>query len=234
MPLWNDIVTLWDFDYTTIDATLLHVNTYEQTVYELFGIPNTNFLKEGYVPGASHIFTIRNIARNHGIPQDVINDKLKLVAPTMAKYYQMNIKDSNITILPGVFEILKRLQDFQVLTGVLTGNYSIVADEILKKTKMRGYFQFTVTTDDSIDRKERMRIAIRQAEGFLVRKIDPARVYFFDDSNGGIADSREVGIRHVSVAKNEEEYSKLKALGPYRVVIGLENTNEILKILGLV
>lgn len=228
-------LVLMDLDGTAFEMWGIHTDVYAATMNSLFLLQNVNFLTEGYVPGESPETTVRKIAKRRGVPDAEIDQKIPLVKTTMAAYYPKAIEQGHVTVLPGVLALLTRLKDLRVVRGVVTGNYSSLAGMMLAKTGLRvgRYFEFDVTSDDSGDRRERLRIAVREGEKTIGRKLDPADVYFFDDSDGGIDAAREVGIIPVSVATGAVSYKVLHAKNPDYAFRDLMNTNEVLKKLGL-
>lgn len=232
---YRDKLFLTDLDGTAFVMWGIHTDVYAATMNSLFSLPNVNFLTEGYVPGESPEATVRKIAKRRGIPDAEIEQKIPLVKQEMAAYYPNAIDQGHVTILPGVLALLTRLKESQVVRGIVTGNYSSLVNRTLVKIGMRvgAYFEFDVTSDDSSDRRERLRMAVRNGEKIIGRKLDPANVYFFDDSDSGIDVAREVGIIPVSAATGAVSYEVLHAKNPDYTFADLTNTDEVLKKLGL-
>jgi len=228
----REIVTLWDVDGTLVTLWDVQFRVYEASIDEIYGIPGVDF-REKYIPGKSPEDTVRDVLKNRGQHDSFIDPKIHLIKPTIQKHYISAIEKGRVEVLPGVVPLLEELRKRDIVKGILTGNYLSTSNTILQKANLDSYFNFSATADDSSDRKERMRKAIIMCEKVAKDYVPRSGMYFFDDSLGGIQNSREFGIRHISVATGATEYDELLAAKPYRVLRDLSDTQEVLRILGL-
>lgn len=220
---------LFDLDGTLVTLWDIHYRVYEATFRELYGIPNVNF-REKYVAGKAPEDIVRDVLKNRGYDDNFIEPKIPLVSSTMGKNYLPSIKDGKVEILPGVIGLLQEFSERNILCGIITGNEHPTCDAILEKAELGKYFAFGVTASESRDRKERMRIAMRESERIIGSKVNPYDIYFFDDSYEGIEISRSLGIRHISVATGVTDYETLLKANSDSFK-SLKNTDEILKVL---
>jgi len=232
MQNMREIVTLWDVDGTLVKMWEVHYIAYEATFRELYGIPGVDF-REKYIAGKSPADIVRDVLKNRGKDDSFIEPKIHLVEPTIQKHYLPAIEKGKVEVLPGVVAILGALVKRNVTKGILSGNYLSTNEAILQKTSLAKYFNFKITTSDSEDRKERMKKAIIFGERTVSGVLPRSDIYFFDDSLGGIQNSREFGIRHISVATGATKYDELHAAKPYHVLKDLSDTQKVLRILGL-
>jgi len=227
-------ITLFDLDGTAVELWEIHKKVYRELIHEQWEIDNVNFLEEGYVPGKAPEDIVRTVLKNRGCDSSSIEPKIRFIKPALARLYPPAVKEGEVNVLPGVFDLLKRLGEMHVLRGVLTGNHYDLTEILLEKTGLNEYFDFSTTASDSIDRVERMKLAIRKGEEILGRKVNLGNVYFLDDGLEGISISKQVGIKHVSVATGYKiGYEKLLVAKPYHVLEDLSDMQEVLRILEL-
>jgi len=217
---------LFDIDGTLCTVWPLHEKAYESTISELYNIPRVNF-RTAYVPGNTNKYTVRTNLEHLGCPKEFIDSKIDKVPEVIARYYEQYINTADITVLPGVVNLLGCLRSEGFRTGVVTGNASYIANLMLKKAGLFHYFSgLVVTADDGETRERRMLIALRRMGRHKRRS-----VFYFDDSNASIKVSRKLGIIPIAVATGEISYTELLRNGPDHTFKNLRETQKVIEVI---
>ena len=225
-------LVLFDLDGTLVELWDVHVNAYEATFRKLYGIPNVDF-REKYIPGTSPEELIFDVLKNRGYDESFIKPKIHFVRKVLEKNYVKAFEKRRVKVevLPGVKSVLQELAKRNILCGIVSGNYLSIVTLAINKAGLQKYFAFIVSANDSRDGRERITAAIKRSEKILGRKINPKKVYFFDDSTEGAKNAKKIGIRHIGVGTGAYDLKTLRKAGSRMLLKNLENTEEVLKIL---
>lgn len=103
-----------------------------------------------------------------------------------------------ITILPGVDNLLKALNESNFLIGLVTGNLEPVARNKMKKINLDHYFKVGGFGNEHINRTELVKIAIKKAQSNF-NFIFSNNVYLFGDAPQDIKARNEAGVTTIGV-----------------------------------
>ena len=125
-------------------------------------------------------------------------------------------------VLPGVKELLPRLNDAGVLLGVTTGAMEAGAHAKLGRARLNHFFLVGGYGSDSADRVELTRTAVKRAERRLGRSLDPRQVAVVGDTPLDISAAQDAGVVSVGVATGKYDLDELRAADPDHALGSLE------------
>ena len=132
----------------------------------------------------------------------------------------------------GVDRLLVILRASKQKLGVLTGNISVVAEEKLRLTGIRDYFEEAFYSDGYFDRGDLVRSAVKTC----VRKYrlrDNGEVTVIGDTPRDVEAAKHSGVRVLAVASGFFSESELAAAGPNAVFRDLIPGRELLRALAV-
>jgi phosphoglycolate phosphatase len=132
----------------------------------------------------------------------------------------------------GVDRLLVILRASGQKLGVLTGNISVVAEEKLRLTGIRDYFEEAFCSDGYFDRRDLVRNAVETC----VRKYrlrDNGEVTVIGDTPRDVEAARPSGVRVLAVASGFFSESELATAGPNAVFRDLNPGRELLSVLAV-
>jgi phosphoglycolate phosphatase len=132
-------------------------------------------------------------------------------------------RSEHYRVLPGVDELLPRLQAAGMLLGIVTGALEAAAHIKLARAGLGPLFRFGGYGSDSADRSELTRIAIERAGAILGRTVSSARVYVVGDTPKDVEAARSVGAEAVGVASGNYSAEELRRAGARYVLDSLED-----------
>ena len=166
-----------------------------------------------------------------GLTEEDVNSALPRVLTRMGEVYCKMPK--KLALNPGVRELLEILKTTQGhITGVLTGNLAVVAEEKLRDTGIRSYFSVLFCADRYFDRTNLVTDALRTcvARYGLSAEND---VVIIGDTPRDIEAANNAHATSVGVASGIYTVAQLKAAKPAHAYPSLEPTTELLSALGI-
>jgi len=133
-------------------------------------------------------------------------------------------------MMPGVLELISKLEGRGIAAGLVTGNLEKIAHAKLKKIGIDHFFKIGGFGSDHISRTTLVKIAIKRAG----RKFDltsPLRAFHFGDAPQDMGAGREAGVVPIGVATGVFSADQLTAAGAEIVLPDLRDTDKILNIL---
>jgi phosphoglycolate phosphatase len=138
-------------------------------------------------------------ALGHGA--DDAHARLDAMERILVGHWERHLDPGNVTLLPGVVELLDRLSVTDgVMLGLLTGNVETAARLKLAPHDLNRYFSFGSFGSDAVSRADLPPIALRRASRIAGRELAFERTLIVGDSHRDIACARAWGIRAMAVA----------------------------------
>lgn len=135
-------------------------------------------------------------------------------------------------VMPGVRALLDALVPLRdAHLALLTGNYRDAARMKLSYFDLAAFFAWGAFGDESPDRNELARIAVRRAADQGVPADARASVLVIGDTPQDIACARAVGARAIGVATGSHSVDDLQGAGADVVVSDLSDTEAVLRLL---
>jgi phosphoglycolate phosphatase len=137
---------------------------------------------------------------------------------------------SRTTIMPGVMSLLERLEEEDVLLGLLTGN---MAEGAALKLRAGGIdpvrFPVGAYGSDSAKRPELPPIAARRAEPYFGRTPSGSEVVIIGDTPADIACGACIEARAIGVATGAYSVADLISCAPHAAFENLSDTDRVLE-----
>jgi phosphoglycolate phosphatase-like HAD superfamily hydrolase len=215
----------WDMDLTlaTAEAGDFHLSCFDYALKEVLGI-GINMKKEIDYPGKTDRGVLIEAVKMKGKEKEFYENEDE-VMEVLCSYFEENIDNQKINLMPGAIDVLEYLSSSNVPNGIVTGNSERIAKAKLRKLGIEKYFSFGGYGDKFENRSDIVRQAVKNAKEKLGNSVD---VYVFDDTPRGMKAALEGGANGVAVMgghyKNPKEFLK------YRPVAILNSLEEIEKI----
>jgi len=145
----------------------------------------------------------------------------------MVDAFNKTIGNDEVIILPGVKELLEKLKDSNVLTGLATGNLEPIARGKIGKLNINHYFKVGGFGNENFDRTELVKIAIKKAQSNF-NFIFSNNVYLFGDAPQDMKAAKEAGVIAVGVTTGIYSKKQLEDAGADMVLGDLMNTERII------
>ncbi|MCX6761781.1 MAG: HAD family hydrolase [Candidatus Moranbacteria bacterium] len=219
-------LVLFDIDKTLVKSSAGHRAAFSAAFKEIYGIDaSIDIIQPSGMTDQQIIFEVLKIK---GLDEEKIKSKLDLCMEKMADVFSGMIATAELTILPGVKELLEELKNNGVLIGLVTGNLEPIAQSKMKKLNLDRYFKVGGFGNDHIDRTELVKIAIKKARS----KFDfifSNNVYLFGDAPQDMKAGNEAGIIPIGVTTGIYSKQQLENAGASLVLNDLTDTEEILR-----
>jgi len=166
-----------------------------------------------------------------GLKEDAVSERLQRVIERVGEIYLA--MEKRPVLNPGVDELLKTISVSQNhRLGVLTGNLSVVAEEKLRLTGIRRYFDEAFYSNGYFERADLVREALKTCVT-KYRLVDNRSVVIVGDTPRDIEAARLNGAKAVAVATGLYSSYELAASGPDAVFDSLDPSRELLETVGM-
>jgi len=223
-----DLLAFFDIDNTLIQSSSGHMEALLRSIGEVYG------LKAGIEVINHHGMTdqeiITGILEKYETDKATITSRLQDCLESMPRKYAQIVKSEKVVILPGVSDLLPRMEQYGVVLGLVTGNLEEIAHAKLKKVGIDHFFRVGGFGSDHINRTDLVKIAIQRAEAqcdFSSRR----RVFHFGDAPQDMKAGREAGVVPIGVATGVFTAEQLMSAGAQKVLPDLKDADEILQYL---
>lgn len=167
-----------------------------------------------------------------GITEKELNNGIDILKKKYFSYLEARIRENEITLLPGIREILEALDTGNgVLLGLLTGNFSEGARIKLSKFDLARHFKFGVFCDDTHIRNEMPGIARNKLRQNFNIHVDFSDMIVIGDTVHDIACGKFSGARTLAVGTGWTEKETLLRCEPDYYLDDLHDTEEVLRII---
>ncbi len=144
--------------------------------------------------------------------------------------HELNEPESRTTIMPGVLPLLDRLEQENVLLGLLTGNMAEGAALKLRAGGIDpGRFAVGAYGSDSAHRSQLPPIAARRAEPFFGRVPSGSEVVIIGDTPADIACGECIEARAIAVATGAYSVADLMSCTPHAAFDNLSDTDRVIE-----
>jgi len=216
---------IFDIDQTLIDLIEYHRAATKKVFKELWNVMAK--LDEVDFVGKTLHKNVVAIAQLHGISKEEVDSKLEQAGEIYNNYFLQELPDASKDILPGVKELLEKLNDKDHFLAVVTGNNHDVAEVILNKSGLRDYFHFLITGDMNDNRAELVHKAILAAEQVENKKFDG--VVVIGDSIGDVRSGKPYKATTIAVCTGFHSREKLEQEEPSYCFDDLSDVTKVLE-----
>jgi phosphoglycolate phosphatase-like HAD superfamily hydrolase len=219
------VLAFFDIDNTLIQSPGGHMEALLLSIAEVYGV------KVGVDVINHHGMTdqeiITRILRTYEIDGTTINLGLQDCMDSTSRRYAQIIKSEKIVMMPGVFDLMSRLEQSGIITGLVTGNLEKIAHAKLKKIGIDHFFKIGGFGSDHINRTNLVKIAIQRAE----ERFNFGRHrwgFHFGDAPQDMKAGREAGVAPIGVTTGVFTADQLTSAGAEKVIPDLKDADDIL------
>jgi phosphoglycolate phosphatase len=221
---------LFDLDWTVLytgGAGLLALN---HAFLQRYKIPDA--MKTISPDGKTDPAIVREMIRVH-LGRDPQNGEIEDICKAYVDRLPEEVAQAEkYRVLPGIPELLEALsQEPEVLTGLGTGNLEGGAQAKLARCGLMRYFKFGGFANDSEDRPEVLRAAVRRGTALAGGPVPPGQVVVIGDNFRDILAGKAIGARTVGVATGPMSYEELLPYKPDVLFHDLSDTPQALSAL---
>ncbi len=205
-------LVLFDIDGTLVMTGGVGKRAVNRVFVELFGVEDA---WDHYNPfGKTDPMIVQDIAMRC-LQRSLSLEEVAEVFRRYVRYMEETIgDDQRFRVLPGVEEVLQRLQREEYPVGLATGNVRATAWLKMRRAGLERYFGCGGFGDDSPQRGELVARAIERAAKATGRAFAGHQVVLVGDAAQDIEAARTVGARAVAVATGRLAVDALQALRP--------------------
>lgn len=181
---------LFDWDGVIIDSSVPHERSWEMLAQEIGKpLPADHFVR-GF--GMKNQFIIPNILGWTSEPEEIETYSLRKEA-----LYREIIREEGIQALPGVFDLLRMLEQHGVDCAVASSTHRENIETVLDVLGIRSFFKAIVTSEDVDNGKPHPEVFLKSAEKIGLSAFD---CMVFEDAHVGIDAGLAAGARVIAVA----------------------------------
>ncbi len=223
-------VLLFDLDWTLIYTGGAGLRALNHAYEALFGLAEA--AKGVVLDGKTDPAICREMIRVHK-EREAQESEVRLLCEKYLEQLAIEVpKSPGFRILPGISEMLERLEGHpEVLLALGTGNLKRGAEIKLARPGFWKYFPIGGFSDDSEQRPELLRAAVRRAQEHAGRSFSASEILVIGDTVHDIQAARAIGAAVLAVACGPTKYEDLAAKNPDHIVHDLSDTQTILRIL---
>lgn len=171
------------------------------------------------------------VLKKNGLKEKEIKSKMSQFMQAAASFFNKIDNKNCAVVLPGVKELLDKLQQNNVVLGLVTGNLKSIAKGKLKRLELEKYFRIGGFGSDDIERTNLVKIAIKQATILCGYEISGDRVYVVGDTPKDIKAAKEAKIKVIAVATGQYTMKDLQRFKPDYTFRNLTPTEKIVRVI---
>ena len=221
-----DLLVFFDIDNTLIQGSSGHMEALLLSIGDVYGIEASLDVINHH--GMTDQEIIIRILEEYEIDKATIKSRLQDCLASMPGIYAEIVKSEKIVLLPGVFDLLSRLEHSGIVLGLVTGNLEQIARAKLKKVGIDRFFRVGGFGSDHINRTNLVKIAIQRAE-VQFDFGNHRRVFHFGDAPQDMRAGREAGVVPIGVATGIFTAQQLTSAGAQKVIPDLTGADDILQ-----
>jgi len=220
-------VCLFDIDGTLLNSGGAGQCAMEAALLETFGVtgPYTDIKAAGRTDKA----ITTDLFAHHQLEMD--GDNSTRFMASYLKHLPAALTKMDGVVLPGIVELLSKLQTKEVTLGLLTGNFESGARTKLEHYDLHSYFPFGGFGDVHHDRDDVARLALAEASRFSASEIDPNQVWVIGDTPSDVTCARAIGAKVLAVATGIYDRDVLEPTEADVLLDDLSDVDEVVKLL---
>jgi len=219
---------LFDLDWTVIYTGGAGIWALNHAFESRFQIPEA---MKGISPdGKTDPAIIREMIKVH-LKREALQSEIDALCQSYVERLPVEVaKSPGYRILPGIPELLEALSKIpEVYIGLGTGNLKGGAAAKLARSSLGPYFKFGGFADDSENRPDVLRAAVRRGEELAGEAIPPRQVIVIGDNFRDVLAGQAIGAVTVAVASGPMKYDQLAEHKPDFIFQDLSDTHRVLE-----
>ncbi len=218
-------LALFDIDGTLIRGGPALRGWFKQSLMEVFG--RSGDLDGYYFSGKTDPQIVTELMEGAGLDRTDIETRLQEFRQVYLERLGGNLSADNLKLLPGVDEVLGRLEDEGVELGLLTGNWEDGARIKLSCFDLNRFFAFGAFGDGHFDRMSLPPVALQNAASAIGIRFSNDETIIVGDTRLDVECARRHGIRSVAVATGWASRSDLESSGATWVLSDLREAESV-------
>jgi phosphoglycolate phosphatase len=211
---------LFDIDGTILrGGTAVHRDAFAHAFRTVYDTPLS--LDAVVAAGRTDTWLLIEPLRRSGMTDAAIWDNMPRAFVVMEEYVNQNVTDMRGSVLPGVREVLARLEDKGCLLGLLTGNLSGIAYAKMRQAGLAQYFPTGGFGEESVDRADLVPVALAHAAKTFGMPLSATEVVLVGDTPLDVAAGQAHGAFTCGVATGRFSSDALRATGAHLVLESL-------------
>lgn len=219
-------VVFFDMDRTVVDVSLFHRENFLTILNRLFGVTE---LMKVVTSGVPMIEVTRRFAIAAGVSEISFNAKKSeiehLLVENMLTLLPQDLHDY---VLPGTVALLETLHKNKIPVGLITGSLRGVANQVLSRTGLLGYFPLTSFGDDCDHRRQIIDRALEKATRVYGISRESIELVTVGDAPMDIEAGIEFSARTIAVATGLSSIDELRSHKPDYVFPNLLDTQAVI------
>jgi phosphoglycolate phosphatase-like HAD superfamily hydrolase len=218
-----------------IDGTILNCNSAGraaliQATLDIFG--TIGRMEKVDFQGKTDPLILKESLSIMGFSDKDIEEKSDLLKEKYFFYLQENVKTYEVTLYPGIVEILQSLSERKdIILGLLTGNFTESAKIKLSSHDLNKYFMFGVYGDDAPIRNLLPEVAQKRITELFDLQIDFRDTIIIGDTIYDVRCAKYSGAVSIAVGTGWGKPEILKSENPDFYFDDLADINEFMKII---
>ena len=218
---------LFDIDGTLISTNGVAKRCLVAAIEETLGA-STVGLGHDYA-GKTDPQIFAEIVRASNLPEEMIDRHRDAVFSAFFRRLEDELNEENVTVLPGVRELLAALQQEEAATlALLTGNMLQGARIKLTPPGLLGYFAFGAFGNDAYHRHDLPEIAVARAYERTGATFRAKDIVIIGDTPHDIDCGRHLNVRSIGVATGGHSHDILAQSSPDYLFHDLTDTDRLL------
>ena len=201
---------IFDIDGTLlVTRDLVHWNALHQAMLEVYQVDAT--IEGIQYHGKTDLSILRAALGRVGVAHKQFEAGLANALAVVRREVEINYRNIEPTVCPGIVQLLECLQSAQKLLGVASGNLESVGWRKIQAAGLDSFFRFGCFSDGSETRREIFQNAVARVRERLGAE---ARCCFLGDTPADVQAARENGAFIVAVASGVFTGDQLRACSP--------------------
>ncbi|MEK7497192.1 MAG: HAD family hydrolase [Patescibacteria group bacterium] len=224
----NNLIALFDIDWTLINGlNRMHSESFRYIFKHVFRLENIN-VYDIRPHGMTDLQIIFEILRIHNLSALFTKKRVNMSVRLMGNYYVENSYKEQVTLMPGVIDLLNTLKKRGYLMGILSGNIERIGKQKLVDALISEYFSFGAFGDMSVSRSELVDFAEinMQKNGIKAQK---NQFVIIGDSVRDIECAKNSKLPSIGVATGSYSNKEIQLAGANLAVNTLKEVNSVMR-----
>lgn len=221
---------LFDIDGTLVTTSGLAKEAFSEALEEILGSPTIALEHDFAGKTDPQIYT--EIMRGSKFPEELAVKHRDDVFSRFFQKLEERLHEGNITVLPGVRELLEALRQEEAATlALLTGNMLQGARIKLTPPGLLEYFSFGAFGNDAHYRHDLPEIAVARAYDRTGATFKAKEIVIIGDTPHDIDCGRHLNVRSIGVATGGYSHEALAEARPDHLFTDLADTDRLLDVI---
>lgn len=205
-------LVLFDIDGTLLSCGSQTRGIFSQALTDIFG--TCGEADHFDFTGRTDPGIVLDLITGAGVPEAEVREKMPWVRELYTRRLEASLDRERMRLLPGVVEILERLEAREDVTlALLTGNWRPGAQTKLSRFDLNRFFPFGAFGCDGVDRSELPPVALERAEREVGRRFRPEETLIVGDSIHDVSCAHAHGIPCLAVLTGRTRAEALRDAG---------------------